>query len=92
MWPEADSDFGCPDGVAEKAGAQALAGRGRFATFGVEKTAEGMQAIRWFEKAVLEIAQYCCYDVKITRMIHEYGGGTATLLHGSIWKEAGPFL
>jgi len=44
------------------------------ATLGVEKTAAGMQAIRWFrEKKLLEIAEYCCYDVKITRLIHEYG-------------------
>jgi DEAD/DEAH box helicase domain-containing protein len=44
------------------------------ATLGVEKTAEGMQAIRWFrEGRLLEIAEYCCYDVKITRLLHEYG-------------------
>ncbi len=44
------------------------------ATFGVEKTAEGMQAIRWFKQGkLLEIAEYCCYDVKITRLVHEYG-------------------
>jgi DEAD/DEAH box helicase domain-containing protein len=44
------------------------------ATFGVEKTAEGMQAIQWFrEGKLLEIAEYCCYDVKLTRLIHEYG-------------------
>ncbi|HEY5912387.1 MAG TPA: ribonuclease H-like domain-containing protein [Verrucomicrobiae bacterium] len=44
------------------------------ATFGVEKTAEGMQAIQWFrEGKLLEIAEYCCYDVKITRMVHEFG-------------------
>ena len=44
------------------------------ATFGVEKTAEGLQAIRWFKEGKLvEIAEYCCYDVKITRMVHEYG-------------------
>src|SRR4029077_20879143 len=35
------------------------------ATFGVEKTAEGMQAIRWYrEGKLLEVAEYCCYDVK----------------------------
>jgi DEAD/DEAH box helicase domain-containing protein len=22
---------------------------------------------------LLEIAEYCCYDVKITRLLHEYG-------------------
>lgn len=44
------------------------------ATFGVEKTAEGMQAIQWYrEGKLMEIAEYCCYDVKITRMVHEYG-------------------
>jgi DEAD/DEAH box helicase domain-containing protein len=43
-------------------------------TLGVEKTAEGMQAIEWFRQGkLLEIAEYCCYDVKITRLVHEYG-------------------
>ncbi len=43
------------------------------ATLGVEKTAEGMQAIRWFrEGKLLEVAEYCCYDVKITRLVHEH--------------------
>ena len=44
------------------------------ATLGVEKTAEGLQAIEWFrEGRLLEIAEYCCYDVKLTRLVHEYG-------------------
>lgn len=44
------------------------------ATLGVEKIAEGMQAIQWWrEGKLMEIAEYCCYDVKITRMIYEYG-------------------
>jgi DEAD/DEAH box helicase domain-containing protein len=44
------------------------------ATFGVEKTAEGMQALEWYKQGrLLEIAEYCCYDVKLTRMLHEYG-------------------
>lgn len=43
-------------------------------TLGVEKTAEGMQAIHWFREGKLaDIAEYCCYDVKITKMVHEYG-------------------
>jgi DEAD/DEAH box helicase domain-containing protein len=43
-------------------------------SLGVEKTAEGMQAIYWFrEGKLLEIAEYCCYDVKITKLVHEYG-------------------
>jgi DEAD/DEAH box helicase domain-containing protein len=44
------------------------------ATFGVEKTAEGLQAIRWFKEGkLLNIAEYCCYDVKITKLVYEYG-------------------
>ena len=45
------------------------------ATLGVEKTSEGMQAIQWYrEGRMMDIAEYCCYDVKITRLLHEYGG------------------
>ncbi len=45
------------------------------ATMGVEKTSEGLQAIRWFKQGKLqEIAEYCCYDVKITKLVHEFGG------------------
>ena len=44
------------------------------ATFGVEKTAEGLQAIEWFKEGKMaEIAEYCCYDVKITKLVHEHG-------------------
>jgi DEAD/DEAH box helicase domain-containing protein len=44
------------------------------ATFGLEKTAEGLQAIQWYrEGRLLEIAEYCCYDVKLTKLIHEFG-------------------
>jgi hypothetical protein len=52
------------------------------ATFGVEKTAEGMQAIEWFKQGKLvDIAEYCCYDVKITRLVHEYGTQHHQLLY-----------
>ena len=44
------------------------------ATFGVEKTAEGMQAIEWFRQGkLIDIAEYCCYDVKLTKLVHEFG-------------------
>ncbi len=44
------------------------------ATFGAEKTADGLQALRWFrEGRMLEIGEYCCYDVKLTKMVHEFG-------------------
>lgn len=44
------------------------------ATLGVGKTAEGLDAIRWWrEGKVMEIAEYCCFDVKCTKLVHEYG-------------------
>lgn len=50
------------------------------ATLGVEKTSEGLQAIRWFKEGrLLEIAEYCCYDVKITKLVHEYGASNKQL-------------
>lgn len=51
-------------------------------TLGVEKTSEGMQAIHWFKQGkLLEIAEYCCYDVKITKLVHEYGLQHRTLFY-----------
>ncbi|MFM1768471.1 MAG: hypothetical protein RJA22_1000 [Verrucomicrobiota bacterium] len=43
-------------------------------TMGLGKTSDGLQALRWFKEGrMLDIAEYCCFDVKITRMVHEYG-------------------
>ena len=44
------------------------------ATFDCEKTAEGLQAIEWYREGKLaEIAEYCLFDVKLTKLVHEYG-------------------
>ena len=44
------------------------------ATFGLNKTSEGLQAIEWFrEGKMAEIAEYCCFDVKLTKLVHEFG-------------------
>ena len=51
-------------------------------TLGVEKTAEGLQAIEWFRAGrLMEIAEYCCYDVKITKLVHEYGNAYKQLFY-----------
>jgi DEAD/DEAH box helicase domain-containing protein len=51
-------------------------------TLGVEKTSEGMQAIHWFRQGrLMDIAEYCCYDVKITRLVHEYGRDNKILFY-----------
>lgn len=44
------------------------------ASLGTGKTAEGMQAIKWWrEGKLMEIAEYCAFDVKVTKLVHEYG-------------------
>lgn len=52
------------------------------ATLGLEKTADGLQALRWFRQGRwLDIARYCCYDVKITRLLHEFGANHGVLFY-----------
>ena len=44
------------------------------ATLGAGKTAQGLDAIRWWrEGKYREVAEYCCYDVKVTKLVHEFG-------------------
>lgn len=53
------------------------------ATLGVGKTAEGLEAILWWRQGkIMEIAEYCCFDVKVTKLVHEYG-----VEHGEILYE-----
>ncbi len=50
------------------------------ATLSAGKTASGLDAVRWFREGRLrEIAEYCCYDVKLTRWVYEYGRRHGTL-------------
>ena len=54
------------------------------ATFGVEKIADGLQALDWFREGRLtDIAEYCCFDVKITKLIHEYGAAHKKLFYAN---------
>lgn len=44
------------------------------ASIGVGKTGMGLDAIQWWrEGRLMEIAEYCCFDVKATRLVHEFG-------------------
>ena len=52
------------------------------ATLGCEKSAEGLQALEWFKQGKMaEIAEYCCFDVKITKLVHEYGAAYGHLFY-----------
>jgi len=58
------------------------------ATLGVGKTGDGLDAIRWWrEGKVLEIAEYCCFDVKVTRLVHEHGAAHRHLLFNDRFQQ-----
>jgi RNase_H superfamily len=41
---------------------------------GISKIADGLDAIRWWQQGeIIKIAEYCCFDVKVTKCVHEYG-------------------
>lgn len=51
------------------------------ATLGTGKSADGLDALKWWRKFkdsgdtawLVKIAEYCAYDVKVTRRVHEFG-------------------
>ncbi len=44
------------------------------ACLGEGKTAIGIDAIKWWRQGKYkEVAEYCCYDVKVTKEVHEFG-------------------
>ena len=50
------------------------------ASLGIGKSAVGIDAIKWWQQGkVMEIAEYCCFDVKVTKEVHEYG-----VKHGAV--------
>ena len=63
------------------------------ATLGTGKTAVGTDALKWWQQyknsgdseVLMKIAEYCAYDVKVTKCVHEYG-----VEHGHIKYTDGP--
>jgi len=52
------------------------------ASLGIEKTADGMEALRWFKEGrLMDIAEYCCYDVKVTKLVHEFGAANKQVFY-----------
>jgi DEAD/DEAH box helicase domain-containing protein len=52
------------------------------ATLGMGKTADGLDALKWWQQGeVAKIAEYCCYDVKLTKLVHEYGAQNKMLFY-----------
>jgi DEAD/DEAH box helicase domain-containing protein len=44
------------------------------ATLGTRKSADGLQAVRWYKEGrIQEVFDYCQQDVEVTRQLYEYG-------------------
>lgn len=60
------------------------------ATLGTGKTADGLDALRWWQQhkktgdfaPLRKIAEYCAYDVKVTKCVHEYALANGMLKYG----------
>jgi DEAD/DEAH box helicase domain-containing protein len=51
------------------------------ATLGARKTADGLQALKWWQEGkILEIIAYCRQDVKLTRDLYRYGRDNGYLI------------
>jgi hypothetical protein len=58
------------------------------ATLGVGKTGDGLDAIRWWREGnLMSIAEYCCFDVKCTKMVHEYGAQNRKLFYTDRFQQ-----
>jgi len=50
-------------------------------SLGMGKTADGLDALKWWQQhkksgevePLMKIAEYCAYDVKVTKCVHEFG-------------------
>lgn len=58
-------------------------------TLGESKTAVGTDAIKWWQEGrILDIAEYCCFDVKVTRMVHEYGARNSLVKYKNRYNQS----
>lgn len=58
----------------------------------VQKSAEGLQAIRWWKEGkIKEIKEYCEQDVRVTKEIYEFGKTNKQLFYNTLTGETLPF-
>jgi len=68
------------------------------ATLGTGKSADGLDALRWWKEYkktgdadwLMKIAEYCAYDVKVTKLVHEAGMNDGVLRYhdrGGVLQE-----
>lgn len=58
----------------------------------VQKSAEGLQAIRWWKEGKMdEIKKYCEQDVRVTKEVYDFGRKNKQLFYKSLTGEVLPF-
>ena len=58
----------------------------------IEKSAEGLQAIRWWNEGKIdEIKKYCEQDVRVTKEVYDFGRKNKQLFYKSLTGEILPF-
>ena len=61
------------------------------ATLQIEKSADGLQAMRWYEEGKIdEIKKYCEQDVKVTKELYEYGRKNKMLYYNTLIGDLMP--
>lgn len=61
------------------------------ATLQIQKSADGLQAMRWYEEGKIdEIKKYCEQDVKVTMEVYEYGKKNHMLYYPTLTGEILP--
>jgi DEAD/DEAH box helicase domain-containing protein len=62
------------DHIHKRLGFRVSLGNLAATTLGVTKSADGLQAVRWYKEGrIQEILDYCQQDVEVTRQLYEYG-------------------
>ena len=62
------------------------------ATLEISKSADGLQAIKWYEEGKIEeIKKYCEQDVKVTKDIYDFGREHKQLFYKNLTGEVLPF-
>ena len=61
------------------------------ATLQIEKSADGLEAMKWYEEGKIDkIKEYCEQDVKVTKEIYEYGRQNKMLYYNTLTGELMP--
>lgn len=62
------------------------------ATLDIGKSADGLQAVRWFKEGKIdEIKKYCEKDVEVTKKVYDFGAENNQLFYKNLTGEVTPF-